>query len=115
MKTIKTYSDAGGIAIGTREAWYILPNGYGDGVTTTLVFDSWEEFEESGGSGWRFLTTIEGTRIEVVDYDCPSKRPWFDGTVHDWTPVATLSGRYGAYNDGEGRIALIRYDDAREV
>ncbi len=119
MKSIRTYADAGSIAIGTKEAWFLLPNGYGDGEFNTLVFDDFEEFDavcrKSGLRGWRFLTTVQGTRLEIVDYDCPSTRPWFDGSVHDWTPIATLSGVFSAYNDGKGTIALVRLGDARRL
>ena len=105
MKTIKTYSDAASIAIGSKDLWARIPNGYGDGTFETLIFDDFEDFETHGGKGWRFVTTFEGQRIEVAACDCPE-------CFRRWEPVAVLSGAYSAYYDGTGRIALVRRGDA---
>ena len=117
MKKFKTYSDAGSVAIGTKEAWFLVQNGYGDGETLVLVFDTSDEFDEycaSRTGNWKFVTTIQGTRLEIIDYDCPSTTPWFDGSVHDWTPIETLNGRYAAYFNN-GTVAFVRWGDAREL
>ena len=116
MKEYEVYSDAGGILVGTRDCRVHIPNAYGDGTTKVRVFDSKEEFEPYRGtkSNLEFVTTVCGNRIEIPDYDCPSKEPWFDGTVHDWTPIVTLDGCYAVYaHDGE--IDFERWGDAREV
>lgn len=116
MKEYEVYSDAGGILVGTRDCRVHIPNAYGDGITKVRVFDTKEEFEPYRGtkSNLEFVTTVCGNRIEIPDYDCPSKEPWFDGTVHDWTPIVTLDGCYAIYaHDGE--IDFERWGDAREV
>ncbi len=116
MKEYEVYSDAGGILVGTRDCRVHIPNAYGDGITKVRVFDSKEEFEPYRGtkSNLEFVTTVCGNRIEIPDYDCPSKEPWFDGKVHDWTPIVTLDGCYAVYaHDGE--IDFERWGDAREV
>ena len=116
MKEYEVYSDAGGILVGTRDCRVRIPNAYGDGITKIRVFDSKEEFEPYRGtkSFLEFITTVCGNRIEIPDYDCPSKEPWFDGTLHDWTPIVTLDGCYAIYaHDGE--IDFERWGDAREV
>ncbi len=105
MKTIETYPGTGSLAIGTKEAWAELANRYGDETTRTLIFDSWEEFEQFGGRGWRFQTLIEGTRIEIV-------RPGRDGILSEWRPVAELSGAYSCYDNDEGTVAIVRRGDA---
>lgn len=110
-------SDAGSIAIGTEDCHILADNGYGDGLTTVYVFGSDDEMKSVvGDRKWRLFTTVTGSRIEIPDYDCPSKKPWpVDGSVHDWTPVVTLDGRYGIYNDGGGTVALVRWGDAPEL
>ena len=103
MKEYEVYSDAGGILVGTRDCRVHIPNAYGDGITKVRVFDSKEEFEPYRGtkSTLEFVTTVCGNRIEIPDYDCPSKEPWFDGC-------------YAVYaHDGE--IDFERWGDAREV
>ena len=116
MKEYEAYSDAGGILVGTRECRVHIPNAYGDGITKVRVFDSEDEYEPYRGtkSNLEFVTTVCGNRIEIPDYDCPSKEPWFDGSVHDWTPIVTLDGCYAVYaHDGE--IDFKRLGDAREL
>lgn len=73
----------------------------------------WNDFSKQH-PGWRFFTSLEGKRLEIVGYDCPSLRPWFDGSVHGWNPIVTLSGRYSAYYSN-GEVALIRGGDATQL
>ena len=116
MKEYEVYSDAGGILVGTKDCRVHIPNAYGDGITKIRVYESNEGFEPYRGTkrNLEFVTTVCGNRIEIPDYDCPSKEPWFDGTVHDWTPIVTLDGCYAIYaHDGE--IDFRRLGDAIEV
>ena len=46
MKSFVTMSDAGSVAIGTKDAWFLVPNGYGDGETSVLVFDEYQEWND---------------------------------------------------------------------
>lgn len=106
-------SDAGSVAVGTKGCWFLVPNGHGDGETVIEVYAKPDDFDQEG---WRFQTVVEGRRIEILDYDCPSKEPWFDGSVHDWNPMDTLDGRFAIYNrPGMPKIALVRWGDAREL
>lgn len=116
MKSFVTMSDAGSVAIGTKDAWFLVPNGYGDGETSVLVFDEYQEWNDFSKQhpGWRFFTSLEGKRLEIVGYDCPSLRPWFDGSVHGWNPIVTLSGRYSAYYSN-GEVALVRTGDTTQL
>ena len=111
MKTIYTMSDAGGIAIGTESAWIIAPNGSGDGFTTVRIC-SIAEFEDlTRNLSVKFFTIIDGKAIEIIDYDCPSRKPWrYDGSIHDWKPLVTLGGRYGIYYEDD-EIYLVQFDE----
>ena len=118
-KVFETYSDAGGVAVGTEECRCIVSNGYGDGMTVVYAGDEedvWKAVSKDGyeKEGFRFATSFEGPRIEIPDYDCPSMRPWFDGDVHDWTPVVVLSGRFMVYQ-GKGAVLFCRIGDFRPV
>lgn len=57
MKSFVTMSDAGSVAIGTKYAWFLIPNGYGDGETSVLVFDEYQEWNDFSKQhpGWRHL------------------------------------------------------------
>ncbi len=116
MKKLVTMSDAGSVAIGTKDAWFLVSNGYGDGETLVLVFEEYQEWEDYSKQhpGWKFNTSLDGKRLEIVDYDCPSLKPWFDGSVHDWKPIETLDGRYSTYCN-EGTVAFVRIGDATEL
>lgn len=61
MKSFVTMSDAGSVAIGTKNAWFLVPNGYGDGETSVLVFDEYQEWNDFSKQhpGWRFFTSLE--------------------------------------------------------
>lgn len=120
MKTIQTYSDAGGIQLGTAEAHIIVGNGYGDGRTRVIIDDNGEAWSTISKDDCDFVTIVDGSSIEIPDYDCPRTTPWSDGTVHDWTPVVTLDGRYSIYTysapcGGFGTIIFEREGDATKV
>ena len=116
MKTFKTMSDAGGIAVGTAKAWTIISNGYGDGETTVYICETKEEFDElckQHNYDLRFLTTVTGTEIQILDYDCPNSIPWFrDGSLHNFdneeSVCAVLNGCFGCYHESTLPIVVLK-------
>lgn len=117
MKSFVTMSNAGSMAIGTKDAWFRVPYGYGDGNPSMLVFDEYQEWNDFSKQhpGWRFFTSLEGKRLEIFDYDCSPEWPWLDGSVHGWDPIVTLSGCYSAYYNTDVGVALVRSGDATQL
>ena len=78
MKRCYTDSDGGCFLFGNENFSFNLPNGYGDGRNTVLIFDSEEEFKnycikKYGNEGWyerfRWKTFIKG-KFNLYNYDC---------------------------------------------
>ena len=99
--------DGGSIAIGTKECISCFPNGYGDGGFSVEVISTEEQkktFNEHY-SKWRYLGSVEGTRINVYDYDCLDA----DELEDESHILFTLSGRYGVYCNN-GKIVLNKWN-----
>jgi len=92
--------DGGSIAIGTKECRSCFPNGYGDGCFSVEVVSTKEQkkiFNEHY-SNWKFVGSVEGSAINVYDYDCLN----IDELEDKSHILFTLSGIYGVYcNNGD--------------
>lgn len=84
MKKMKTYSDIGGVLVGTKEFAVNLHNGIGDGTTTCIILDDKEEPPKYA----KYNTMIKGT-FNIYSYDCSNMK--------DEDIVVTLSGEYAVY------------------
>lgn len=86
-----TVADAGSLKIGSNEFTILIPNGYGDGVTTYAIFDSENELN---CNMLNYQTTISGT-FGIFAYDCGDEI------------VETVSGRFQVYS-ARGFVAFVR-------
>lgn len=93
-KQIKLNSDAGGIKVGTDNFSIIIPNGSGDGITRFAILNE----DEINKTVFEYFTLLEGTEINVYEYDCGDK------------VLCTLRGRYGSYYS-DGFIVLVKYNN----
>lgn len=95
MKTYCSMSDIGSVLIGNDDWTFAVPNGMGDGISTSLVFDSESEFRKYKEAKLKnrkehFISSAQGT-FNIYDYDCAFEHP------DEATVEATLTGRYGIY------------------
>lgn len=99
--------DCGSITIGTKECRSNFSNGYGDGCFSVEVISTEKQKKTFNKhySKWRYVGSVEGTGINVYDYDC------LDGDeLEDESHILfALSGRYGVYCNN-GKIVLDKWD-----
>ncbi len=99
--------DGGTIAIGTKECRSCFPNGYGDGCFSVEVVSTENQkktFKEYYRN-WEYVGSVEGTEINVYDYDCLNS-----DELEDKSHILfTLSGRYGVYRNN-GKIVLEKWE-----
>ena len=92
-KCFKTYSDAGGVKVGSDTFSVLVPNGRGDRTTRVAVFEDESEFNAD-------LMMYSGTSLHgdfvIYDYDCGNN------------PVTQLSGNYFVYYYDD-LVAFVRY------
>lgn len=91
----ETYSDIGGLKIGSENFSVNIPNGYGDGEMYYAVVGK-GCFNHNMLDFW---TSIRGKEINIYDYDCGDK------------VIETLSGRYGIFY-GYKYVVFERWGDA---
>lgn len=104
MKEYYYGCDGGAIAIGTRSATVNICNGIGDGRHKVKVYDLNEGFDDTG---YKFIGSVEGCRINIYDYDCLLPQEKRD-KKHI---LCTLKGRYSIYTVvGSGEIVLQCWD-----
>ena len=99
--------DGGSIAIGTKECRSCFPNKYGDGCFSVKVISTEKQkktFNEHY-SKWRYVGSVEGTGINVYDYDCLHG----DELEDESHILFTLNGRYGVYCNN-GKIILDKWN-----
>lgn len=83
-KTFTVYSDIGSVLVGCSEFSFAISHSGGDGGANVAIFNKRNCFNSNMIS---YLSCIEGTKIDVHEYDCDINSP----------VLATLSGRYGVY------------------
>lgn len=86
MKTIKTFSDVGGVLVGTKDFGVVLHNGIGDGETTCVILDKAEGGELPKNAIYN--TGIDGM-FNIYESDTSLRR--------DEDIVMTLTGEYFVY------------------
>lgn len=85
-----------------------------DGTDGREVFCAVVLIEDATELGFDFMYKDMDEFAGPIEQHCPSLRPWFDGSVHGWNPIVTLSGRYSAYYSN-GEVALVRGGDATQL
>lgn len=82
--------DGGSLAIGTPTARFNVVNRYGDGEWAVEVHNG---FRSCDRTDLLFMGSVEGSEINVYDYDCLT-----DTDLEDPAHILfTLSGRYGVF------------------
>lgn len=106
MKEYKYGCDGGCILIGTKSCRVNIPNNYGDGKHTVSVYSEEKESKKiEYRDKWKWVGTVEGSRINVYNYDCLT-----DDELSDKKNIlCTLKGRYAIYVC-YGDIALVKWD-----
>ncbi len=66
-RQFKTWSEAGGLRVGTDSFSIIIPNGRGDGETRVAIFEKGDKFNDNM---MQFFTKIEGNSIQIYGNDC---------------------------------------------
>ena len=92
--------DGGSIAIGTKECRSHFANGYGDGTFSIEVIstEAQKKTFKKHYSKWKYIGSVEGTGINIYDYDCLKE----DELEDESHILFTLSGRYAVYcNNGK--------------
>ena len=102
MEKYKYSCDGGSIMVGVKSTRICIPNNYGDGTHEVFIYDLDERFDDNG---WQFKCTIEGSEINIYDYDCLYSEE-FNDKSHI---LCALSGRYGVYAN-YGNIAIEKWD-----
>lgn len=97
MKNFTYIADAGSLMLGTEQFKAHYDNGYGDGEFTITINETGET--EINNVTWKFVDCVEGT-FNIYDYDCSGA-----------SPLITLTGRYGIYNN-HGDMLLQKWPDA---
>lgn len=90
------FSDAGSLAIGSKEFKINIPNGYGDGSFLCRVYDediNLDDFKK----GWKFYTTVSGD-FYLFSYDCLDAAERKEAIENN--KAFELSGRYAIYTRG---------------
>lgn len=104
MKEAKYSADGGAICIGSGKCQSCFPNGYGDGEFTVYVIENEEERKQNNFyKDWRWVGSVQGTKIRVYNYDCYSNKEELKENI-----VFELSGRYGIYVN-EGNVVLVNW------
>lgn len=89
--------DGGSIMIGNETCRACFPNHYGDGCHNVYLYSRGEKCPV-WGEEWYFMGTVEGTNLNVYDYDCYHG----DALTCESNFLFVLSGRYAVYaNDGD--------------
>lgn len=104
MKEYHYECDGGAIAIGTRSATVNICNGIGDGRHRVKVYDLNEAFDDTE---YNFIGSVEGSRINVYEYDC--LRP--EDKRNKNCILCTLKGRYAIYTLEHSGIIILRQWD----
>lgn len=95
--------DGGSIMIGNETCRACFPNHYGDGYHN--VYLCRDEEYPTWGDEWDFMGTVEGTNLNVYDYDCYHG----DALTCDSNFLFVLSGRYAVYAH-DGDIIIQKWD-----
>lgn len=77
MKKYYTNSDGGSFLFGNKDFSFKLPNGFGDGRNTVIVFEDYKEFKEycekefgkNGINHFHYKLRITG-KFNLYKYDC---------------------------------------------
>ena len=101
------------IGVGTPLSWVSIPSVECDIVNALYYFDSWDAFDRwlkkpNAVRGWRYYTSIESTRLEIVD------RTALVGEACPRKTLATLRGAYSIYCACE-HVAFVRTGECKEV
>lgn len=104
MKEYKYGCDGGCLAIGTKVCQMHIPNDIGDGQYSVFVYTLKDDARdvEDNDRNWKWRGTVEGTRINVYNYDCLIPSEMSENVL------CTLSGRYAIYVS-RGDIALVKW------
>jgi hypothetical protein len=97
MKKFTYVADAGSLMLGTEQFKAHYKNESGDGKFTVTIDEAGET--KINNEVWKFVDCVEGT-FNVYDYDCSGA-----------SPLITLTGRYGIYNN-DGCMLLQKWPDA---
>lgn len=82
--------DGGSLLIGNETMRASFPNNFGDGEWEIRIED---EVKLINHSDYEFLGTVQGNKINIYEYDCPSTRDLTDPKCI----LCTLSGKYAVY------------------
>lgn len=111
MKRKIYHCDGGCILIGNSSSRFHIPNDFGDGGHSVIVYDSRGEYQaEIGGRHPRWVGVVEGTDLIVYKYDCLSPKELFNSK----NILLMLSGSYSVYVEG-GTVHLVNRGEARLV
>ena len=106
MRTFYYGCDGGCISIGTKSCTVHIPNDYGDGKHTVSVYSKRDDAKKIEYRDiWRWKGTVQGSRINVYNYDCLTN----DELSDKKNILCTLRGRYAVYVCS-GDIALVKWD-----
>lgn len=111
MKRKIYHCDGGCILIGNSSSRFHIPNGYGDGGHSVIVYESREEYQnEIGNRKPNWVGVVEGTDLVVYKYDCLSPKELFASK----NILFRLSGSYGVYID-YGVVHLVKRGGVKVV